>query len=312
MKCSHKQNGAALVIALVIVAIATIIATSLMWDNHLDRRRVATQIYGGQALAYAVGVEDWAKLILQRDEREADHLGEPWAMQGVTFPVDGGVIRGQLFDLQGRFNINNLLNPGTLAIDEQQLEIFGRLIDSLGLDPALKETLRDWIDPDNQPQGFSGAEDDAYLRQTPAYRTANGPIASVSELRLVAGMTPEQFQVLRPFITALPPQTDVNATLVNLNTAPPELITALSAEFTAEDAALIVEYREQGGIRNMQDLGNVITGKPLPDQFAGVQSSHFLLEASVIVGSTRMNLYSVLRRDANGRVETLSRSLGAM
>lgn len=314
MKNRHRQQGAALVIALVIVAIATILATTLVWENHLDRRRTANQLYGAEALANALAVEDLVRYLIAEDDRQSDHLQEPWARQGDVFPIEGGVLSGSVIDLQGRFNVNNLVDTqGANAgkKNTEQVNAYRRLILSLGLDESVVNQTVDWIDPDIEPEGFRGAEDDTYLRETPAYRTANQSITDVSELRLLAGMTDEQFNVLEPFITALP--TTNGPTPVNINTAPPELLSALSDGLTPAHVAQLVEFREQAGYGDLALAFSQIGATVPAEEMAlfSVQSNYFRLRVLAVIGSSRVTMYSVLYRDAQeGMVLTLSRSLG--
>lgn len=317
---SHRQNGAALVIALVIVAIATILATTLVWENHLDRRRVSNQLYGAEALANALSVEDFVRYLLREDDPEFDHLHEPWAQQGNIFPIEGGVISGSVIDLQGRFNINNLVDwqtgagctqgQGQQREGQAPIEQYRALIQTLGLDERLVGATIDWLDPDIEPCGFEGAEDDTYLRSTPAYRTANQPISNVSELRLLQNMTPEQFAVLEPYITALPPVPGGEPTRVNINTAPPELLVALGNDLQPDDAARLVELRNQDGFTDLGSADAVIGAGKLPTEIFDVKSSHFRMRVLAVVGSSRVTLYSDLHRDETRTVSTLSRSLG--
>ena len=61
---------------------------------------------------YVQGAEAWAADILRQDlvdSPDSDHLGEQWAIELPPLPVDGGTIVGRLEDLQGRFNLNNLV-----------------------------------------------------------------------------------------------------------------------------------------------------------------------------------------------------------
>lgn len=306
-----RQRGAALIIALVIVAMATILAATLVWEGHLDRRRTANQLYGAEALANALSVEDFVRDVLAQDDRETDHLLEPWARQGDVFPIEGGSLSGSVIDLQGRFNINNLFNREANKVDDEQKEKYLALIQALGLDVTLVDATVDWLDPDIEPTSFNGAEDDVYLRNTPAYRTANGPIGSVTELRLLANMTPEQYAVLEPYVTALPPLAGKGATRVNINTAPPELLVAFGNDLSAEDAARIVEIRNQDGFTSIGDAESVIGEGKLPEDIFTVQSDWFRLQVLAVIGSSRVTMYSVLHRDSeSGAVRALSRSLG--
>lgn len=308
----RRQKGAALVVALVIVAMATILATAMVWENHLDRRRTGNQLFGSEALANALGVEDFVRDVLANDERESDHLLEPWARQGDVFPIEGGSLQGSVVDLQARFNINNLVNWTTGEPRDQQIEAYRALIQSLGLDETLVDATVDWIDPDIEPRGFNGAEDDTYLRNDPAYRTANMPLANISELRLLANMTPEQFTVLEPYVIALPPVPGSNEpTRININTASPELLTAVGQNLGPDDAASIVDLRNQEGFPDLASAQAIVGAEKLSDDLFGVTSEYFRLHVLAVIGSSRVSMYSVLHRDPqSGTVRTLGRSLG--
>ena len=297
------QRGAALIIALVIVAMATILAATLMWETHMDIRRTANQLYGAEALANALGVEDFVRDVLAQDDRESDHLQEPWARQGDIFPIEGGSLSGGVLDLQSRFNVNNLLNDQGEP-DEAQIKNFLALVTSLGIDARIVDAAVDWMDANVNAMTY-GAEDDTYLRLNPAYRTANRPFSSVSELRLLANMTPEQFAVLEPYVTTLPTRTTVN-----INTAAPELLVALG-DLAPDAAARIVEMQSQGGFASLADAQDVVGGNALDANTFGVTSNYFRLQVLAVIGSSRLTLYSALHRDANGGVvRVLSRSLG--
>ena len=45
-------------------------------------------------------------------DRTRDDLSEQWAQEATPYPLDEqGWLMGELEDLQGRFNVNNLVNP---------------------------------------------------------------------------------------------------------------------------------------------------------------------------------------------------------
>ncbi|MDX1454030.1 MAG: type II secretion system minor pseudopilin GspK [Gammaproteobacteria bacterium] len=297
---SHRQEGSALVIALVIVAIATLLATSIMWSNHLDQRRLEIQLHGEQAWQYALGAESWTGFLLSREDAEVDHLQEPWATENLVLPVEGGFIEGQLSDLQSRFNLNNLVDAED-NVRQEQLDIFRRLLANLALDPIIADATVDWLDRNIDPNGFNGAEDALYTRYQPAYRTANRPMHSISELRLVNGMTAEQFQLIEPFVAALPVRVDENSiTRINLNTAPAELLAALSDELTVQDAESLVQARMQAPFSQVSEAENIVGQQRLPQDAVSVNSNYFRLRTLVGVGSVEISLYSVLERRNDG------------
>ncbi|MGW8369096.1 MAG: type II secretion system minor pseudopilin GspK, partial [Gammaproteobacteria bacterium] len=51
----RRQRGAALLTAILVVAIASILATNLLWISTLDQRRTSAAVATDQGLLYAQG-----------------------------------------------------------------------------------------------------------------------------------------------------------------------------------------------------------------------------------------------------------------
>ena len=130
-----RQRGVALITALLIMALITTMTFSLEWDNSLDLRRTYVSLYREEAIQAAMGAESWVLTILRQDAEDSttDHLGEIWASEMPVLPVGGpgesiqGEIFGEIEDLQGRFNINNLVDAQG-EIDQPSLEQFQRCL----------------------------------------------------------------------------------------------------------------------------------------------------------------------------------------
>ena len=296
-----------MITALVIFAIAVILATDRYWYTAIDTRRTTNLLGAEQAYAYILGAEDWVSHILRRDDRDQDSRLDAWSTDAVILPVDGGQITGLITDEQSLFNINNVVDhQGT--IDLAWLERLRRLLVVLEQDPILADRIADWIDNDIEPIGFNGAEDDYYLRKSPAYRTPNRPLTSISELRLVEGMTPDTYAVVAPFLTALPGNTSIN-----INFARPEILLAIGNEITDSDIARIEEARDSGLFDSTESLLTFIQGLQgdFDEQMLSVSSNYFLLQTRVAVGSAAMTIYSILHRDPlSGATHVLQRSAG--
>ena len=237
----RRQQGVALVTALLVVSLATVAAVAMATRLQVDMRRTGNLLHGEQAYAYAVAAESWAYVILRRDRKETKHdsLDEDWSTALPPIPVEGGFVSGRIEDLQGRFNVNNLVSADGEA-RFGTLEYYKRLLDLLGLEAALATALLDWIDADINATFPDGAEDDEYLRADLPYRAANRPLVDISELRLVKGYTPEVLALLEPHVTALPA-----ATLINVNTATPVVLQALHADLEEGDVEQLLEARDE-------------------------------------------------------------------
>ena len=306
MSTVESQRGVALIMAIIVVAIGTMIAVNLIWRGTLDLRRTESALAADQGLMYVQGAEAWAADILRQDLVDSpmsDHLGEQWAVELPPLPVDGGSIVGRLEDLQGRFNLNNLVDANGKE-NKIFVEQFERLLTNLDADPALAGAVVDWLDPDTNQRFPTGGEDDAYSDADPPYRTANSNITSTSELMAVAGFDRDTYRRLAPYIAVLP-----TGTKLNVNTASDVVLASLSPMIDIATATSLVEQR---GEAEFVDIDGTFAGLVDPDmlrQIDGV-SEHFLLTATVTLGKNQLTLRSVLQRDRSGITRAVFRSLG--
>ncbi len=306
MTSRRSQRGVAVITAILIVAIGTMIAVNLVWQGKLDQRRAEAALAADQGLMYVQGAEAWAADILRQDlvdSPDTDHLGEQWAVELPPLPVDGGAIQGRLEDLQGRFNLNNLIaRDGTE--NELARKEFERLLALVEVDPALAGAVVDWLDADTELRFPTGGEDVVYSGSDPPYRTANSTITSVSELLAIAGMDRESYSRLAPYLTALP-----QGTKLNVNTASDVVLASLSDNIDIGTAASLVEQRAGA---EFLDIDDTFAGLVEPDVLQTIDgvSEHFLLTATVTLGTNQLTMRSVLQRDRSGITRALFRSLG--
>jgi general secretion pathway protein K len=323
----QRQRGVALIIALVLVALATILAWKISFQGYLERRRTAGFLAAEQAMHFGMGAEALAADILSRDLQQSkqDTLAGDWAQPSQALPItsqdnpDGepiGTLQGGLEDMQGRFNLNNLghiiLQNGKPVQDPQPLEQFQRLLVALQLEPKWAAIARDWIDADMVPGEPDGAEDAVYTAQTPPYLTGNWPMTSISELLALPGFGPERFQKLAPYVTALPTATAA----INVCTAPAYVLESLgqylSGEWSTNMDALVAgrksgcfpdlnTFRSVAGT-NASQLTNLITD----------HSQYFMLTTHVTLGTSEFTLYSLLQRGNGGKITPMLRTFGTL
>jgi general secretion pathway protein K len=335
---ASRQRGAALIFAMLVFALATALVVGMKGEFDRFYQRSANILLDGQAQAYLRGAEALAGMVLQADYDQdksgqtRDDLTEIWAGPPQPYALDdAGWMRGSLEDLQGRFNLNRLAErpasgspPNAANRFTPAQNQFIRLLQALG-EPAVSEqeaiaiteSVSDWLDEDYETS-LEGAEDDHYAGLTPAYRTANRKMSSVSELRAVANMTPEIYVALLPWVTVWPE----TAAPLNIHTAPAMVLRSINADtirtpLSEADGEALVLYREDTGFEDMNDfLANpVFSGKEedMKDirKLLGESSSYFLLQAEVEVADRNMRLYSVLNR-SNRNIVALARASGSL
>jgi general secretion pathway protein K len=337
----RSQQGAALIIAMLVFALATAMVVAMKGEFERFYQRTVNLLFDDQAHAYLRGAEDLASLALVTDYDEdkakgqwRDDLQELWARASELppYPLDDiGQMTGKLEDLQGRFNLNALAapaqgagEPGAPVRFTPAQEQFIRLLQALG-EPAVSEqeaiaitqSVTDWLDADFNPTP-EGAEDDYYSGRTPAYRTGNRPMTSVSELRAVAYVTPQIYQALQQWVTVWPQEPGK----LNIHTAPAMVLRSLNADkdltpLSEAEGDALAQYREETGFVDINDfLANpVFEGRRermvQVKGLLGQSTEYFLLDAVAEVAGRNTRLYSVLHRH-NRQIEALIRAGGSL
>lgn len=293
-----KARGVALLTALIIVAIASAIAAAMFFDTGLILRRTEGGLARERAVLLTGAAEAIAARIL-REELETGsapiHPGQRWANPQGPIEIEGaGRVQGQLIDLQGRFNLNQLVDR-TGRIDPVALEVFERLLRNLDLEPSWAAKVADWIDADDMPT-TGGGEDDVYTSMMPGYRPPNRSITSVSELLWLPDFDLTRYARLSPYVAALP-----RDSTINLCSASAPLLDALSDErqwVGAEQALAKSREREcfprrdvfRSGFRDTADFTRIDRSLGL-----GERSIYFQLRTEAVIGTTQFSLYSLLR-----------------
>ena len=309
MNARRRNRGVALITAMLITALASMVAANLAWDNAIDVRRTMVQLNRDQAIQVAIGAESWVSSILRDDlaNSETDHLGEIWASDLPGLPIDGGEVFGRLEDLQGRFNINNLVDGNGEPI-QQYVDQFRRLLQVLELDPRFAGLAVDWLDADQDASFPDGAEDAIYTGMLPPYRSADQFLTSISEIAALEGMNKESFNRLAPLIMAIPGR---EPTPINVNTALPAVLQSLDENLRPADIESLISERELTGFADYQNTFSSLVSGDMLDTL-DESTSFFQLQVVVRIDTVRITLYSILQRSQQGDVTPILRSLGTI
>ncbi len=327
----RRQRGVALIIALILVALATILATKLTFDGWLERRRTQGVLAAEQALHFGLGAEALAAdALTQSANNQQVTLNQPWAQPTQPLPLtppndpEGepiGTLQGALEDLEGRFNLNNLgavINgPTGTEPDPLPLEQFQRLLVSLNLEPKWAGIARDWITATDVASSPDGAKDAVYTSQTPPYRTGEWPMLSPSELMNLPGFGADRYRKLAPYVTALPG----TAVKVNICTASAFVLESIAKGLNGEYSGspdLLVTERKTGCFPEPQAFQRIVAGADpknaaaIQNRVYGDKSTYFRLTTRVTLGTTDFTLYSLLKvtSSGGGKVTTLLRTFG--
>ncbi len=311
----HHQQGMALLMALVMMAIAVTLVAGLWYNSRLTMFRNYNIQQNLQAQHLSQGLLLWASDMLEKDYSESEHNydnhADGWhqGIQGIV--VEQAVLSGELTGLNHLFNVNNLVINN--EVSDVHLNYFTRLLTALNLDANVADKIIDWMDQDQEPRP-GGAEDFSYAAESPPYKTAGGPFKHVNELRFIAGIDEAQFNQLSPYVTALP--VNQGPTLMNINTLPAVMIKALDTAIS-EELALRIYQQGQASFTRMNDfyeyddvrfLQSVQENKQIINQLVDVKTQHLQARSEVAIDEHRYQQYMLLQRYNTGAARVLMRA----
>jgi len=298
-----RQRGIALLIALLTVALATVLIASLLDRGELALARTRNALRGEQADAYAQVLEAYASQVLLKDldDGNEDSNTDIWAAPLPPQQVAGGMIIASMRDLNGCFNLNNL---GAVDSDGVWRKMFVRLLNALGVDPTIATSVQQWLGGG----GGADATDSYYLAQPVPYRSAQRPFAHVSELRLVRGVTSEIYAQLAPYVCALPAGTPIN-----VNTASVPVLQTLGSGISKAQAESLWQNGQAHWSGTFWKNWSGITVDPtvVPSDRVGTSSSYFLARGDVTLDGIPFTYYSLIERASGVGIRVLERSRGS-
>lgn len=253
-----REKGTALLSAVLIVALVSVVATRLLLQERGFVATVQVVEEADAATALLEGMNLWAAETIQNHFQKSTTSAAVFsALPRAVLPpstLHGFTIHGELQSAWAFFNINavsknpevwsrfqNLLRALQLAPDEEQAGVFTRQIAMWMLE----------------------SKDDFYLQQTPPYRSGHRWFAHPSELRAVQGATAKKTMTLLPFLVALP-TADLHVNPRAMDPKQPVVLAAVLGISMEKAAALIacsaemaeVEYNGTSlAARCLQPLG---------------------------------------------------------
>lgn len=309
---SSGSQGSALLSALFLMTLVAIAATAMSTRLQMDIYRTRLSIQSDRILLASQAVEFWSMSSIINPDIKLKPLNDDGEV--CRFPVKFKkyypelLITGSIYDLQSRFNINNLINKAYKPIFLRLLEDTLQKIPLDKLEYIVKSTAN-WVNPFDPGTGIDELMN-FYFDQDPSYTPGFQPMQSISEFRMVAGVNAAIFKALKPFVTALPPMTPVN-----LNTASVQVIRTLGEGLSNEKANEFLALRSSKGEFSVRDILLLVGQFKLPADQICVESTYYLSVGHVKSADLALTLYAVLQRtkDRHGvwSVRVLSETLNA-
>ena len=290
-----------MILVMILVSVLVVVVYQLSLSVGVERRRVEVEkervcgVYGARA---AVSL---ARAYLEKDAKSnaIDSLSDCWA---------GDVIKGQQFgdikvtatieDAERFIPLQNLHKSGTPSYVRTRTAV-KRLLRNLGWEEeatTLANSLADWIDSDKKGDYEVGAPNRVPIVLEDLLR-----VPEMNE-RIFYGYTDpdtdETVPGFREFVTLY------GMGRVNINTAPKEVLMAISAYIDEEKADAIVDYRRDNQFVKPTDLAKVpgletiFTRDPSLKNYLTTVSTYFIVRFKTEGTVGKVRGYAVIKRVA--------------
>lgn len=293
-------------------AVSVVIMANIVQNIDQDIGAYVSYSETEQAFLYALSGEELARQVLIQDAKDSpgvDHLNEDWAKEAIHYSMENGYFEIEINDLQGRFNLNNLVDSSGQR-DGNSVAALKDLFQLLKVDSDISSKippqLADWL---MKGRGGKQTTDSDYESLDKPYRPANAKITHVSEIRMLLDMEKEYYKEIKQlawsYLTVLPEQTKVN-----VNTVSAEVLASLHSQvgLPSSEAATAKAKEKETGFRAVGDFLSEIASNTLTADELTVESHYFEVKVRAKFGEHYAFLTSVLHRDAqSGNLELLSR-----
>lgn len=294
----YSEKGMALIITLLITAILVAVITEVVYTVHTNAMMMESFKDGERAAMLAEGGVRLATMGINEMMRGKTYtaFGPDEAKQVV--PEGEGVLTLAIEDEEGKFPVNSIVFANG-ETNSDKYAAYSRLLDGQGLSVELADTLADWIDVNDEPRAKGAETYDYYRKLTPPYAAKNAPLDSLGEMMAVKGYTPQVYGKLSRFVTVYSDK------LININTAPKEVLMSLSGDITEAMADKVIDYRNKSPFRNTADIRKVsgfeTIGFSLQDKIS-VRSGVFRIFSRATVGTGIKDVEAVVDTQNNGKV----------
>ena len=304
----HAQQGMAVVVAILLIALATSIAALMLSRQDLWSRQVENLAQRAQAeIVSLAGIEAMQRALLENAQTvDLRPIREAAATTMAALSIRGVRLEITYADAQARFNLNNLVRGD--RVSEPDVQAYRGLLTIANLPPDLANAVVDAIDSDSDTRLPGGAEDLDYLMMDPPRRAANQAMTEAAHLVRLKGYTPDAVSRLLPYVTALP-----EATVINLNSAPAEALMALAPGLDMSAAQGLIAAREQAPFADLNAFrAQLPAGVTLTSGIAtGVTSQYFVVVSSARVGRIEVAYQALIGRQGAAKPGVIWRKHGS-
>ena len=326
-----NNRGVALLLAVTVVSLLVAVTVQFNRDMRHELTSSANLLASSRLLAMVKSGYNFGVAVLELDgaENDYDSYHDAWArLQGDNMPslYGSGRVDVAVTDLSGRLQVNSLVD---VRAGQQQdgnaqknRDILRRLLlyDSIGERSEeeaelIISAIVDWIDADDKESGIEETESSFYQNLEPAYTCRNGPLEFIEELLLIRGITSDLYYGteasagLRDVLTV-----HGDDGKININTAPPAIIRAMSPALNEELIEELLFFRQEEDNKDLLQspdwYANILPGDIVFDgDTIGTSSRYFQVVSAAEYSGIEKSLRAVVRREQGKQPEMISRKV---
>ncbi len=306
-----RQRGAAVIMALFVATLATLIVSGLFWQQFVLLRTIENQQLLAQSRLLMAGALDWARAMLREDAMRSSHdgLDEFWAKGLAETRLDQlgessvlaaqASIAGSIEDAQSRLNLRNLIDDSGEII-AAEVESLQRLCELLDAPKATAELIAL-----RMKEAFAPAT----TGDNPAAKPVIRPLPPIyaADIAAIAGVDPAAADRLARYVVVL----DRNKTALNVNTVSAEVLAARANISLSRARALVAQRERLSYFNDVADFRKYLGAADEPaagDAGLSTSSSYFFVRGQIRLSRADIRMEALVRRAAQaggGPVEVL-------
>lgn len=302
-----KRQGTVLIVVLLLVALVEIVVLGLGSTHSVAVAHARSFFSSLDEVSLALGGEDWAKGIVL-DNYLATVAEQKPTLTGFVLPktkIAGGTVEGYVQDMQGRFNLNNLLKFQYLSAEDKKTnQMYLAFINMmLSLNMGENFNLNTFLNLLDRKVNLINIR-----------KKIMPPFTTVTELRAFPGINGKNFKQMMPHLAVLPGMTNLN-----INSATANSLLSLTPNLDLATAQQIIINRNKVGIfPTVEDFLSQETLEGVGFSLAQitVRSEYFLSTINVSYQDNAITLNSLLKVEKNNedqyRVDVIWRSFGTL
>ena len=301
-----QPGGSVLLTSLLVVAIASILASVIVWKSYSSIIKVEAQQDVAQGRWILKGAIDYARWILIADSNglegqsvQIDHLQEPWAQEIPFSKLDKlftsklnqadqkffrlAGLTGSIKDEQSKFNLARITDMENSIIAEQGLKILFKEL--LVKDTSFYKFL-------SLLKKEHTALSNKYVLEAKSFYSSKQRRKSLKKIISLLKLKPEKAKILSENVTWLSKPTPIN-----INTASIEVIAATLNESNKEKLTNLFEAVKKFPFRSLSEVSSFYGYKFISNNLVDVKSDFFTVTGYARFGKAELGFNALLGRN---------------